>query len=430
MTTEHTGKDLRAERGLEITHDDIARHVTRAERMRTEAMARLLGAAVSGAARLGRIAAMSLAGWECPRAIHQVPMPLRRPPADRDGIAREDIPLVAKGMEPRLADARRANGEGGGRAGAPPGSPVLPPLAAPPPVLNLALQGGGAHGAFTWGVLDRLLEDGRIAFEGVSGASAGAVNAVLLVSGWLADGRDGARRALDAFWGRLANLAAAGSVPPALGLLIKALSPYQFNPLDLNPLRALLTELVDFGAIRRADEPRLFVAATRVRTGGCRIFRNHELSVEAVLASACLPQLHRAVEIDGEAYWDGGFSSNPPLLPLVGHCRARDLLLVQLSPSEVGELPVTAPAIRGRMSQIVFNAPLLHELRALELGAGRTGVRLYRIDATPAVAPLGAESAGRPDRDLLVHLREEGRAAADGWLRTLARSTAASASAA
>jgi NTE family protein len=163
-------------------------------------------------------------------------------------------------------------------------APLGPAVPPPPVTLNLALQGGGAHGAFTWGVLDRLLEDGRIALEGVSGTSAGAVNAVLLASGWLAAGRAGARRALDAFWDRLANLAAASSFPPALGLLARTLSPYQFNPLDLNPLRALLTELVNFAAIRRADEPRLFVAATRVRTGEARIFRNRELSVEAVLA--------------------------------------------------------------------------------------------------------------------------------------------------
>jgi NTE family protein len=403
-------------------HDEISRHL-----MHAEAMARFVNSIFYGAARLGRSAAAPLARWWGWRATYQA----LRDYSDRllagMGIARADIPLIAREIEPREGDAGRGDIEGGDRAGAPLGPSAPPPSAPPPPhiILNLALQGGGAHGAFTWGALDRLLEDERIAFEGVSGASAGAVNAVLLASGWLADGRAGARRALDAFWGRLTALAATGSFSPALGLLTKNLSPYQFNPLDLNPLRALLAELVDFGAIRRADEPRLFVAATRVRTGACRIFRNRELSVEAVLASACLPQLHRAVEIDGEAYWDGGFSSNPPLLPLAEHCRARDLLLIQLSPSEVAELPVTAPDIRGRMSQIVFNAPLLHELRALELGARRTGVRLHRIDATAAVAPLGAESAGRPDRDLLLHLREEGRAAAAGWLGTLARSAAA-----
>jgi NTE family protein len=285
-----------------------------------------------------------------------------------------------------------------------------------PRVLSLALQGGGAHGAFTWGVLDRLLEDGRVAVEGVSGASAGAVNAALLASGWLADGRAGARRALAAFWDRLAEFASAPSLEAALGPLTKVFSPYQLNPLDLNPLRSLLAELVDFAAIRRSEEPRLFVAATSVRTGEARIFRNAEMSLEAVLASACLPQLHQAVEIDGEHFWDGGFSSNPPLLPLVEHCQARDLLLIQLSPGEIAELPVTAADIRRRLSQVVFNAPLLHELRALEREAGRTGVRLHRIDATPVVGPLGAESAGRPDRDLLAHLHERGRAAADDWL--------------
>jgi NTE family protein len=396
----------------------VRQHLRRGERRRDEAVARSLASALRYTTRLGRSVAAALARWQPWAAYRALTGRGDGPPTDPGTTGRADTPPIAG--SPCQADAKRAAAGRRGRATAAPEPSIPPPL-----TVSLALQGGGAHGAFTWGVLDRLLEDGRIAFEGVSGTSAGAVNAALLVSGWLADGRDGASRALDGFWRRLPDLVPPAPLQPALGLLTKNLSPYQFNPLDLNPLRPLLAELIDFAAIRRADVPRLFVAATGVRTGAGRIFRNPEMSAEVVLASGCLPSLHRAVEIDGEAYWDGGFSSNPPLLPLVEHCRARDLLLVQLSPSEVDGLPVTAPDIRGRMGQIVFNAPLLHELRALELDAPRARVRPPRIDATPVVTPLGAESAARPDRDLLRHLREAGRAAADGWLAALGRPAAA-----
>ena len=206
-----------------------------------------------------------------------------------------------------------------------------------PERLNLALQGGGAHGAFTWGVLARLLEAG-IRIEGISGASAGALNAVVLAAGWLRGGAAGAAQALDELWreiGRLAQLSplrAGGLTQMAADFAAQYLSPYQLNPLGANPLRAVLERLVDFERLRAADTPRLFIAATNVATGRARIFRNPELSVDAVLASTCLPQLHPAITIDGEPYWDGGFSANPPLIALVEGSRARDLVLVQINP--------------------------------------------------------------------------------------------------
>jgi NTE family protein len=224
--------------------------------------------------------------------------------------------------------------------------------------LNLALQGGGAHGAFTWGVLIRLLED-EFHIEGISGASAGALNAVVLASGWLRGGSAGAAQALDELWreiGRLAQvnpLRASGLSQLAADFAAQFLSPYQINPLGVNPLRPVLERLVDFARLRHTEPPRLFVAATDVTTGRARIFRNHELSIDAVLASACLPQMHSAIEIDGTPYWDGGFSANPPLLPLVEACAARDLLLVQINRCS----PNGRPARRARSATASLKSP-------------------------------------------------------------------------
>jgi NTE family protein len=250
-----------------------------------------------------------------------------------------------------------------------------------PVAINLALQGGGAHGAFTWGVLDRLLEDGRFAPEGISGTSAGALNAVVLASGWLEGGGEGASTALGRFWRKIADLAglrplrAAGMSQVAADFAASLLSPYYLNPFDLNPLRSIVEELVDFERLRAARAPQLFIAATNLRTGRGRIFRNGDLSSKAVLASACLPQLYQAVEIDGEAYWDGAFASNPPLLPLVQCCRARDLVLVQINPIEIDTVPRTAFEIRNRVGEIVFGRPLVEELTRLSEAAGRAPVR-------------------------------------------------------
>jgi NTE family protein len=305
------------------------------------------------------------------------------------------------------------------------------------PTLNLALQGGGAHGAFTWGVLDRLLEEERFAVEGISGTSAGALNAVVLASGWLAGARAGARQALETLWREIAALArfsplrAGGLTQMAADFTAQLLSPYQLNPLGLNPLRRILEQLVDLERLRTERTIKLFVAATNLRTGQARIFRNGELSTEVVLASACLPQMHQAVTIAGEAYWDGGFVSNPPLAVLVEHCRARDLLLVQINPEAVSDLPRSAREIRNRMAEIVFGRPLAVELETLAERRRRarsplrwlspTCRRLARhrrhvIDGGPVLAALDPASKVDPDWPRLTQLRDLGRSAAEAWL--------------
>ena len=321
--------------------------------------------------------------------------------------------------------------------------------------LSPALQGGGAHGAFTWGVLDRLVEDERLAIDALSGASAGAMNAVVLAAGWLDGGRDGARAALAAFWRRIADVAALSPLNPtlidrlcgpftadvssagqmALGVISRLFSPYQFNPLQLNPLRTILSESIDFERLRRETGagPELLIAATGLRDGRCRVFRRREVSVEVVLASACLPNLHHAVEIDGEPYWDGGFSSNPPLLALAERDGgALDILLVQINPAGTDELPVTASGIGARLNELVFNGPLRAELDALALaarlarggfriGGGAPGrrlarLRLHRIDGAETLRPLGEASKAHPDWRTLTYLRDRGREAAERWL--------------
>jgi NTE family protein len=305
-----------------------------------------------------------------------------------------------------------------------------------PEQLNLALQGGGAHGAFTWGVLARLLETG-IRIDGISGASAGALNAVVLAAGWLRGGAPGAVAALDELWreiGRLAQLSplrAGGLTQMAADFAAQFLSPYQLNPLGANPLRALLARLVDFERLRTRDAPRLFIAATSVATGCARIFRNAELSVDAVLASACLPQLHPAITIEGEPYWDGGFSANPPLVALVEGCRARDLVLVQINPTHAARTPRTSGEIRNRIAEIAFGRPLAEELERLRRGAGRLTPmawlstrrrrlarhRLHTIDGSAELSRLDPRTKVDPTWPLLLDLRARGARAAEIWLR-------------
>jgi NTE family protein len=310
----------------------------------------------------------------------------------------------------------------------------------PPPrlsTLNLALQGGGAHGAFTWGVLDRLLDEEHLRIEGISGTSADAMNAVALASGWLAGGRTGAQEALEALWRQVAEAARLSPLHHgrltrvALDLTAQLLSPYQLNPLGLNPLDDLLVRLIDFERLRAAATPRLLLAATRVRTGTVRLFGNAELRPEVVLASACLPQVHHAVTIDGEPYWDGGFTSNPPLLPLVERCRARDLLLVQINPFDQAALPLSSAGIRNRVGEIVFAQPLRVELERLALARRRSSRlralwdpgqrrqrrhRLHVIDGSPQLAALDPATKIVPEWPTLLELRALGRAAAAAWL--------------
>ena len=263
---------------------------------------------------------------------------------------------------------------GGDKAGKPKGQKRI----------NLALQGGGAHGAFTWGVLDHLLEDGRLTVEGISGTSAGAVNAVMLADGLRRGGADEARKRLDDFWraaslggdlpavqraviGRLFSLLPVEGLPTHdwLTAWSRFLSPYDVNPLNINPLKDLIERFVDFEGLR-ADARPLFIAATNVQTGRLHIFPHEKISAEAVMASACLPAVFRAVEIDGVAYWDGGYLGNPVLYPFFRSTQSEDVLIVQINPLVRKKIPTSTREIVARVSEITFNSSLMAELRAIE----------------------------------------------------------------
>ena len=310
--------------------------------------------------------------------------------------------------------------------------------------LQLALQGGGSHGAFTWGALDRLLEDERFDIAAISGTSAGAVNAAVLASGHAAGGRAGARAALQAFWQEVgksggafapfllaANAAASGLQVDRLPAVqwasswLRSLSPYDVNPLNLNPLRELVQRHVDEAALR-SGAIRLFVTATAVHTGLPRVFSGGELGVDALLASACLPFLFHAVEIDGEPYWDGGYSGNPALFPLLEHAPDTDLLLVKINPLRRALTPQRSLDIMDRVSEIGFSTSLLGELRAIAAAgrrrrsllhpAGRDTPRLHLIADEDGLAAFPASSKLDTDLAFLQQLFALGRAAADGWL--------------
>mgnify|MGYP001413598122 CR=1 FL=1 len=313
--------------------------------------------------------------------------------------------------------------------------------------IELALQGGGAHGALTWGVLDRLLEEPRLRIEGVSGTSAGAMNAVVMADGLEDGGAEGAREHLARFWRAVSMAASTSPIQRDLwsrisgnwGLdrspsylffdhLSRVFSPYELNPLDLNPLRDLVAANVDFERVRRCTALKVFVTATNVRSGRPKVFRCAQLSVDAVLASAALPFMFKAVEIDGEAYWDGGYMGNPALFPLVDECDARDLVLVQINPFYRPEVPRTAREIINRMNEITFNASLVKELRSIMLlkqlidGEGLEheryrDMRLHRIHADEDLLALQASSKLNAEWPYLCHLRDLGRARASYWLQ-------------
>ena len=313
--------------------------------------------------------------------------------------------------------------------------------------VNLALQGGGAHGAFTWGVLDAILADGRLAIEAMTGASAGAMNAVVLAEGWLDGGADGARTALENFWRRISVDGKYGGSerslidtmlgawsnghPPGLiwfEMFSKMASPYDVNPLNINPLRGVISDLIDFDKVRGCADVNLFIAATNVRTGKIRVFTRQELTADHLMASACLPMLFQAVEIDGQAYWDGGYLGNPALYPLFYEAQGDDILLVQINPLERKELPTNARAIQDRLNEITFNASLLRELRAIAfvnrlIDAGKLStadykrVLMHRIDGGAPLAQLTSSSRLRAEWDFLLRLRDMGRNAAKRWLK-------------
>lgn len=302
------------------------------------------------------------------------------------------------------------------------------------PQVTLALQGGGSHGAFTWGVLDRLLEDDRVEIEGLSGASAGAMNAVVLAHGMTLGGPAGARAALQSFWDAIGANAvfgtASGDPSPFLSM-IGLFSPRQFNPLDINPLRDILDAQVDFARLREACTLELFIATTHVASGLPRLFRTRQITRDMLLASACIPGLQHAIEIDGEAYWDGGLTANPPIFPLVEECASRDLILVPLQPAPRRDTPTSVEAIRNRLSEISFSSAFFSELQALALArhtAGRSAfsfgrpdralrqLRIHSIDAPELMGRLSAPSKLNVHPEFIHTLRDEGRACAGAWL--------------
>ncbi|MGA2791988.1 MAG: patatin-like phospholipase family protein [Roseiarcus sp.] len=299
----------------------------------------------------------------------------------------------------------------------------------PPHCLSLALQGGGSFGAFTWGVLDRLLEEHEIQFEAISGASAGAVNAVLLASGMI-EGRAEARARLARFWKRMSHSAsflpmaslASATMGAGFNLFARSLAPHQFNPFDLNPLREALAEEVDFERLRAQSPVKLLIAATRVRDGHLRIFRESELTLEMVLASACLPLIHRTVEVEGEPYWDGGYVANPPLIPLVLASDVDNMLVVQVTPAKAERLPTTPREIAKRLDQINFNSTLNAEIGALTLAKSLSAtpklsrLRIDRISAQDEFEGLADENAANLGWDFLERLRDSGRGAVEAWI--------------
>lgn len=316
-------------------------------------------------------------------------------------------------------------------------------------MLNLALQGGGAHGAFTWGVLDRILEDDRIEIKAVSATSAGAMNAVSMAYGMSIGGRVGAREKLHEFWEETSSAGQVFSpVRPSwyekwLGFrdldnsaeyfmfdaLTHSFSPYQFNPLNFNPLDDVLRKVIDFEKLRACPRTmRLFLSATNIRTGRGKVFQNEHLTADTVLASACLPFLFQAVEIDGEAYWDGGYMGNPALYPLIYHAGCTDIAIVHINPVERPDLPYSASEIYNRINEISFNGSLLAELRAIEfvgrmLDEGRLpdqryrNVRIHSIFSDELMRTLSVASKFSPDWGFLVYLRDAGRRTADAWLQ-------------
>jgi NTE family protein len=330
------------------------------------------------------------------------------------------------------------------------------------PTTNLALQGGGSHGAFTWGVLDALLEDGRVSIEGISGTSAGAMNAVALAHGFAqSEGKskqsanDAARASLANFWNGVVSMGALGEAQRApfdmlmgsmggdaspMGKMMssmtnmwstaitQSMSPYQNNPLDINPLKDFLEKHIDFEAIAALKNLKLFVVATGVSTGKAEVFSGKRVTAKAVMASACLPTLFKAVEIEGEHYWDGGYSGNPAIHPLIYNCSSRDILLVQINPIKRDKLPTTAAEIMDRMNEITFNAGLLAEMRAIDfvkrlIAQGKLDashykdVLMHRIDGGELLEDYNAASKVSTNSQMIHKLRDLGRECTKKWLK-------------
>ena len=321
-------------------------------------------------------------------------------------------------------------------------------------VINLAIQGGGAHGAYAWGVIDRLLEDGRIRIEGVCGTSAGSMNAVMFAYGNMKGGRGGAREALYRFWKKISAAGALysplrqtpweyihshanqtwnrdGSISYQLfDLMTRAFSPYQFNPFNFNPLRQVLEEAIDFETLKRCQTTKLFISTTNVRTGKVRVFRTEEITADVIMASACLPQLFQSVQIEEDHYWDGGYMGNPALFPLFYHTDTRDLLVIHINPIERDEVPTTSADILNRLNEITFNSSLLKEMRAIafvnklieedwikeEHKHKLKHLLMHSIRADGVLCDLSVASKFNTDWHFLLYLRNLGRDMAGKWL--------------
>jgi len=311
-------------------------------------------------------------------------------------------------------------------------------------VINLALQGGGSHGAFTWGVLDRLLEEEQLTIDGITATSAGSINAVLLAYGLSVGGREEAKRTLEHFWRRMSAMTASSLFQPSIfdkmsgsfgldfapgyvltNMFCQLLSPYQLNPFNLNPLKHLLEEVVDFQRLRRQTAVNLFLGATNVRSCKLKVFCGRELTADHVLASSCLPFLMHAVEIDGEHYWDGGFIGNPAFFPVIYECEARDIILVHLTPIQRQDVPTTASSILSRMQEISLNSSLVREMRAVAFVnklidqrrmIGGKKIVVHVIEADGVIRDLPNTSKMNADWDFLLHLHSMGRRCANDWL--------------
>jgi NTE family protein len=313
-----------------------------------------------------------------------------------------------------------------------------------PIAVDFALQGGGAHGAFTWGVLDRALQLPRMQIDGISGTSAGAMNAAVLADGYCEGGPEGARAALERFWRRVSRAATLsplrrGPLDMLLGnwtldnspmfiamdMASRVFSPYDLGVGAFNPLRAILAESIDFDRLRKSPI-KIFITATNVQTGRGRVFRNAELTIDALLASACLPTMYKAIEIDGEPYWDGGYAGNPTITPLVRECNASDTILIQINPIHRRGTPKSARDILNRLNEISFNSPLVKELRMIAIlrrasseknaeSALWARMRIHRITSEWMVE-LGSSSKYIAEWRFLQRLRDEGRRCADSFI--------------
>jgi len=312
--------------------------------------------------------------------------------------------------------------------------------------VNLALQGGGAHGAFTWGVLDRLIDDDRIWMDAISGTSAGAMNAVVAAHGMHENGAVGARERLGEFWQAVSEAARTSPIRRSLwaqmtgswsldtspgylwmNMLQRMASPYDLNPFRIDPLREIVARTVDFEKVRRCRDMGIFISATNVETGRVRVFERDEISLDTTMASACLPLLFQAVEIEGTPYWDGGYMGNPPLFPFFHGSPSNDILIVQINPVVREGLPKSAAEIQNRINEITFNSALQHELRAIDfvrrlLDAGQLDAERYRrmhvhiVHARKQLRTLDASSKLNAEWSFLSHLRDIGRETATRWL--------------